>query len=178
MISKDRQIKNFNKIKNTPTAWQYYAENLLLSSKYLWGVFSRGVLKKIEKGENPSAKSSRIFGVAQMLRGMALECLFKAIWLKGGGKLAIDGKYKGIPYTNDHNLISLYEEVSKKIDLNITDDEKHLLKRLSLVITVGRYPIPKKWDYNKKGYPKGWSIKKDEKLLDSLVNRIIKYIEE
>jgi len=186
MLSEEIQINNFNKVGNTPSTWEWYAENLLLSSKHLYDEHFKVDLKKIEKGETPSGEGTRLFGVIQMLRAMALECLLKALWLKGRGILADGGKYKKIPGTNDHNLISLSKKVPEKFNLNITSDEEYLLKRLSLSITGGRYPIQKKWEITKiqalhgggKGPPTYWQIPKDEDLFVTLISRLKNIIEE
>ena len=94
MISEERQINSFNKAGNLPSVWHLYAENLMLSSQL---IFERSTvdLKRIEEGKTPSAEGIRLFGVMQMLRAMAFECLFKALWLKGGGILAAKGRYTG-----------------------------------------------------------------------------------
>ncbi|MFC1694074.1 hypothetical protein ACFL1R_11260 [Candidatus Latescibacterota bacterium] len=45
-----------------------------------------------------------------MLHAMALECLFKALWLKEGGILADGGKYIKIPGINNHNLVLFFQK--------------------------------------------------------------------
>ena len=80
-------------------------------------------------------------GVARMLRGMAFECLFKALFLKYGGQLSTKGKYRGIPNTKDHDLCSLEREVSKLSQIELNTTERRMLARLSFFIVYGRYPI-------------------------------------
>ena len=186
MLSEEIQINNFNKVGNKPSTWKWFAENLLLSGKLLYDEHLKVNLNKIKEGKTPSIDDIRLLGVIKMLRAMALECLFKALWLKSGGILAEGGKYIKIPGTSDHNLTSLSKKVSEKFKLNITEDEKDLLKRLSLSIPGGRYPIQKIWGLTKiqslhgggKGPPTCWQFPEDENLFDSLVNRLISIIEE
>jgi hypothetical protein len=96
----------------------------------------------------PTSDEWRITGVIIMLRAMAVECLLKALWLKSGGQLAKNGKYRGIPGTRDHDLASLADKVTERLSLNLSDSESDLLQRLSCNIAGGRYPIQKNWNLN------------------------------
>ncbi len=184
MLNQDQQIKNFNQVGNTPEVWQICAEELLISSRLLFDNYSKIDFQGLAVGD-PIPPEGRIFSVVKMLRAMALECFFKALWLKGDGHLAINGKYAKIPETDDHNLISLADKVSEKFDLNVTNDERHLLNRLSLSIAGGRYPIQQTWELAKirslpgggKGSPTYWKFPIDEELFTSLVTRLIHTLE-
>jgi hypothetical protein len=183
LLSQDWQIKNFDKVGNSPTSWLSCADDLLAACHFLskhsatlnhdWGTIG---------GSPPDMDEVRIFGVIKMLRGMAVECLLKALWLKSGGELARDGVYIQIPGTekNPHNLVKLAAKVATRVSLTLTVAERDLLKRLSLSIFGGRYPVPRNWQHTKiqplfnggKGLPCGWLIPSDEKLFASLLNRL------
>jgi len=96
MLSEERQIDNFNNVGNSYSIWHYYAENLLLSSKFLYDEYIKVDLKRIKEQNTPPGQGMRLLGVIKMLRAMTLECLFKALWLKKGGLLAVGGKCKQI----------------------------------------------------------------------------------
>ncbi|MEK7764449.1 MAG: hypothetical protein AAB433_22990 [Nitrospirota bacterium] len=81
--------------------------------------------------------------VHAMLLAMATECLLKALWLKYGGTLAKGGKYYPIPKTTGHRLDQLANAVSQKGAIRFTPQELEHLRRASLWIESGRYPIPK-----------------------------------
>jgi len=122
----------------------------------------------------------KIHMVVKMLRGMALECLFKSIWLKTGGTLTNKGKYQTIPGTKDHDLYSLAIKVSENTDLDLTIEDLKILSRLSFAITSGRYPIQKSVT-GRPSTPKmdepikwnKWEIQKDEELFESIVYKLM-----
>lgn len=177
MISDDLIKENHNKIGNVPIIWKYYSEFLFKASKDLYDQFKKHLevdFTSIQVGD-PAPIELSFFRVVYMFRAMALECLFKGLWLKGGGILVQNGKLKNIT-GNDHNLRSLANKVSKKIDLKISKEEKGLLDKLSRYIIAGRYPIPKKWQ-NLKNI-KFLGIPSDDRLFEKLVNRLIKIFEK
>ncbi|MBN1294945.1 MAG: hypothetical protein JXB48_24125 [Candidatus Latescibacteria bacterium] len=186
MLSEERQREMYNRIGNLPVAWYNCFDRLLTASELLFNQ----IFKINDEGSiNDSALKPReleVFSVVKMLRAMALEDLFKALWLKSGEELVNDGEYKKIPNTNDHNLIFIADKVSEKIDCEINAPERDLLKRLSLSITGGRYPIQSSWVNSKIqkyfgggfGPPGVWHFPKDEKLFDTLVERLKKIFEE
>jgi hypothetical protein len=128
----------------------------------------------------------KIHIVVKMLRGMTIECLLKAIWLKGGGILAHKGKYRTIPGTKDHDLYSLITKVSEKTELGLTNEEMKILSRLSFAITSGRYPIQKSVTGRNPSTPKmnekikwnKWAIPKDDKLFGSIVAKLMSFFEK
>ena len=159
-----------------PETWRQCAEDLLISSCLLYNSYSSVDLTSLPVGAHVPDQG-KIFGIIKMLRAMALECLFKALWLKKGGKLAKDGKYVKIPGTNDHNLLSLADRVSEKCGLSINSDDRELLKRLSLSISRGRYPINKIWELTKtppagKVPAEWWRFPTDEQMFLSLLSRL------
>jgi len=150
MNSKPSELKTFNDRGNNYREWLHTADDLLAAINFLckhsyhlspnWG----SIMEHF-----PNYNELRITGVILMLRAMMVECLLKALWLKGGGKLAYDGKYRKIPDTNDHAPLTLVDKVSEKIPLTLCADERDFLKRLSHNIVSGRYPIHKDWKIHK-----------------------------
>jgi hypothetical protein len=181
---KDDIIKNvlFNKVGNNPTMWKYYSENLSNASKHLNKQYSDIDFKNPVDNDSLSSigELTSLSKIVNMLRAMAIECLFKALWLKCGEKLAINGEFKKIPDTRNHNLVSIEKEISKKIDLNISENENDLLKELSYYNSHGRYPIPTKWSFLKKHINNGLENKSsrshgvsaDKELFDDLEKRL------
>lgn len=112
-----------------------------------------------------------------MLRGFAVECILKAVWISQGNQIVEDGKYKGIPGVNQHNLV----ELSKAIGLALSDKVKELLSRLSIYTTsIGRYPIAKSWGITKirkridgsTSRPSFWRIPSDYVLLERFIQKL------
>jgi len=166
----------FDRLGNDWDLWLSQTDALLSASEIL----------NISCGNPPKPPDDpwdfiKIHSVVKMLRGMAIECLLKAIWLKTGGTLTNNkGKYRTIPGTKDHDLYSLATKVSENTELGLTTEEMKILSRLSFAITSGRYPIQKsltarpstpntdeiiKW--NK------WEIPKDDEQFESIVDKLM-----
>lgn len=84
-----------------------------------------------------------IHDIGRMLRGMALECLIKAMWLALGEVLVKDGRFVGIPQTKGHDLYAMYVNACPDHESVLSQEEKKLLARLSYAIVNARYPISK-----------------------------------
>ncbi len=146
MNNKQIEKQTFESRGNNLREWLHTADDLLAAIRFLcqhsyhlspnWGSTTEHF---------PSYDELRITGVILMLRAMAIECMLKALWIKGGGKLVFDDKYQRIPDTNDHELFTLANAVSAKINLKLSANEDDFLKRLSRNIVSGRYPIQKNW---------------------------------
>ena len=134
----------------------------------------------LDKYEDTMGSSgSKVFNVILMLWAMAAECFLKALWLKSGERLVICGEYRSIPDTKDHQLYKLAEALAKKGIFDFTEKEVDVLYRLSPFITLGRYPVQKKFMIQSKNAPKGmetggWSLPQDDILLGNLFMRIFK----
>ena len=184
MISEKRQIDNFNRVANERVSWALCGHSLITSSQILFSEYDKVDLDKLNTGD-PLPPAGTIFDVVKMLRAMALECYLKALWVKSGGTLATDGKYITIPGTSNHDLLTLIDSLSDKVDLAISIEDLHLLKRLSLSISGGRYPIQRTWKSGKmQKLPNGgegplscWTFPADEDLFASLVARIQQNLE-
>lgn len=142
MMSTKKQIEDYDRSGNMPEAWYIKGEKLLIAIGILFNNYSKVKLAKLHKRGFP--KSGKILPIIQMLRGMCLECFLKALWLKKGNCLVKNGKYIGIKGVNDHYL----HDLAKKL-WDIDAEGKDLLKRLSLYIQIGRYPISKNYDLTK-----------------------------
>ena len=77
-----------------PLAWRYSAENLLTAA--------RAVRKEVK---DFGGMMYSLAAVEAMLLGFAIECLLKAIYIKGGNTLVKQGRYAHIPHAADHDLI-------------------------------------------------------------------------
>lgn len=176
MISDKKQIENFDKIGNLPEAWELSADHLLSASR---------ILKKHRDNFNPSSlkvgeeipDEGKILASELMLKGYAVECLLKAVWVKKGNLLAKDGKYIRIKGCGNHDLI----QIAKVVSLEFEDKQIDILKRLSIYITsAGRYPISVDWNNVKiqrlfdggKGIPTYWRIPTDDKLFEDIISII------
>lgn len=128
----------------------------------------------------PTPYVAQVFPVLLMLRGMGLECLLKALWLKTDKerKLVVNGTYQGVPNTRQHYLVGL----ARAVEVELSVEETHLLTRLSDYIThLGRYPIAKKADAQLRvlehpepgrGVSGTWSFDSDDKLFATLCDRL------
>jgi hypothetical protein len=122
-----------------------------------------------------------VHNIGRMLRGMALECLLKAAWLRSGGRLVERKRFVGIPGTQGHDLYRMYVEVCKKRPIALNLQEKRLLARFSYAIVMARYPVAKSFGG---GYPSAptsrnkmkwnaWSHHADTKVWCSLRDKIL-----
>lgn len=162
----------YDQAGNSPEAWASSADSLLAAATLLRAARANplNVGDPVPDGER--ARPSEI-----MLRGFALECLFKALWVKRGNRLASKGELQKIPGVGNHELLQL----AQKLDFKCAPTEKDLLKRLSLVTTsVGRYPIATHWSKTKiqktfgggKGPPTYWESPRDDNAYKSIVTRL------
>jgi hypothetical protein len=162
--------------------WVLKAQELIASAEILRSECTtrKYFPNDLDKYEDTMDSSgAKVFATILMLWAMASECLLKALWLKSGEKLVIDGRYRKIPDTNDHQLDTLAEALSKKGIFVFTDEEKDALYRLSPFITLGRYPISKEFIIRNRNAPKrmekgGWSFSDDDILLDNFFMRTFK----
>jgi hypothetical protein len=166
-------IHSFDHRCNCAPDWFEKADQLLFSSKILCD--KCGFLNT--QKDDIFAGDIKILWVINMLRAMAIECLLKGAWLLSGEILAENGLFRGIPGTNNHQLLSLAE----KIDINFSNDECILLDRLSYCITFGRYPVQKNHSIGQKiPHPTGsngvpgyqWTLPRDEKLIESIIEKL------
>src|SRR5438105_3585803 len=99
---------------NLPGPWFDSAFGLLTAGDVLGqftGDLTRETTEAMKEGDWQALKMTRrryertsVRRVVAMLRAMAVECLLKALWVKNGGKLAEDGRYKGVMRGKEHQL--------------------------------------------------------------------------
>jgi hypothetical protein len=108
-------------------AWRVSADGLLYASGVLRGRMSvrRGAIAQVGP-------------IDLMLRGFAVECLLKAIWVKKGNLLTRGGRLVPIQ-AGAHDLV----QIAHRVGFRLTAREKDVLRRLSHFATyAGRYPVP------------------------------------
>ena len=171
----DWLIKQYNMVANEPVSWWITADNLLVASRFLC-LHSAHQLSGKEFFElhkkPPLPDETKVYGVIQMLRGMAVEALLKGLWVDYGGTLAENGRYKKIPDTTEHQLVSLVEKVSTVINLDLSSDERSVLEKLSISIIDGRYPIRKLWETRKPEKLPIWYVHRDEEIMASMISKL------
>ncbi|MDO9600565.1 MAG: hypothetical protein Q7J47_22830 [Azoarcus sp.] len=127
-----------------------------------------------------------IHDVGRMLRGMAFECLLKAMWLARGEVLVKDGRFIGIPGTKGHDLYAMYVNVVLNHRSALSEEEKKLLARLSFAIVSARYPVSKSPRGNYPSAPTSrnkmqWNKcehEKDSALFELLWGKLSKILQE
>lgn len=167
---------------NDKTAWLLTADSLLASANIL--LKKIGVPAKQKKTVAKFWNWVKIYYVARMLRGMAIECSLKALWLHSGGVLVRNGKYRGIPGAKNHDLFSIYNQLRLKCSIILSQEELLLLSRVSYAIVEGRYPISKSFSnsYPSSPVPNNkvkWNkieFSKDEKTFRSIYRKILAQI--
>lgn len=135
---------------NLPGAWVKTAFDLLTAVDVL-DRFKGDLRGDLLSDRHHELETTRLFErmsverVGAMLLAMATECFLKALWLKHGGTLAVDGRYVGVLKKKEHHLHELAKAVSQKSHIVFTKRELDLLERASYWIISGRYPIQRKY---------------------------------
>ena len=170
-LSANRQ---FESAGNSPRAWQIVAENLLFAARTLserCGTFDS------QSTDAQFSNRAQLGAVELMLKGMAVECLIKALWLGRGNSFVKAGKFFNVPGAGAHDL----PQLALAAGLNTSSFEVDLLRRLSHFIEYGgRYPVPRTSNKLKlTDSPRGgkaaattWRSPSDDLLFESLVARI------
>ena len=117
-------------------------------------------------------RQKRTRPVIHMLRGMAIECLLKATWLKRGNLIVEDGEFAGIPGVPAHQLLQMAKKTLQPE--RMTTEREIILEVLTRAITNGRYPIPKR-QYDPRfneWLPHSWSPA-HEAVLRALVDELV-----
>lgn len=167
---------HFDRTGNSTDAWLSVAENLLFASQIL-----------AEKSDEPEthlpgqvtqlSTRARVAAIELMLKGMALECLLKALWVKQGNRFVQAGAFAPVSGAGAHDL----RQLAQAVPLSSTPHESDLLGRLSHFIEYGgRYPIPKKSlklglitsPGGGKASPMTWTTPTDNLLFNGLVKKI------
>lgn len=161
---------------NSARAWHIVSKELLAASRVLKERADSFDSTSLKSGD-PTPYETQLGAVELMLRGMAMECLLKALWLKSGNVLVQGGKYEGVPKAADHDLVQLASATKFVVKVQ----EKDVLRRLSHFIQYGgRYPIPQNASALKltqipgggRAAPTTWTSPRDGRLFDQMVQRI------
>jgi hypothetical protein len=170
----------FDQIGNDPSQWSARAEALLTAAEVLDSQFSQTPKDNFDE----FWEFFKLHSISMMLKGMATECLLKAIWISRISHLVTNGKYRQIPGTKRHDLLSLIEAIEAHFDLGLSRDETEILPVLSNAIVIGRYPIntsiskrPSKPSWLKQMKWCKWEIPKDQKIFESLLAKLANYID-
>ena len=147
-LAEDQFFKDiFDRTGNHTVPWRSYAGDLFAASEALWSAYRTTFALK---DGDPMPNEMRFFGPALLLRGAGIECLLKAVALTRGFVLAKEGKFVK-PKNSKHRPPSTVEShdlvgLSEAISFETSESERDLLRRLSLFITAGRYPIQTTWN--------------------------------
>jgi hypothetical protein len=125
------ELERFDRVGNDPHAWNATAVMLLAAADLL---------------KNPPEREGMIHPPEMMLRGFALECLLKGLWVSQSKSLYKDGQYQRVKDVNghdvqDHDLRGLADAIG----FPLNPEQRYVLERLTAYTTViGRYPLPKR----------------------------------
>jgi hypothetical protein len=149
------RVANFDTKGNLPQPWWIVGQNLLASSDLLGRALVLDTPAALtEQDAQAFRMDARVRGATLMLRGCAVECLLKALYVAAGNVLARDGDYIRPPGVADHDLIRLAQAAG----FLMSAAERSLLKLLSYWIKQGRYPLMANWAQRP-------SFSRDEKAL-------------
>jgi hypothetical protein len=154
-------------------AWEFSANDLLDAAALL-----RNMNRQPENHViHEEGKEAAILPPELMLRGMALEAYFKAIWVKRGNELVKSHKFVGVPGVKSHDLVKLSEVLS----LPISPKHRELLSRLSRYVEyAGRYPISKRAEkfWPTLGAAVDWSLPRDDDTFTSIRTMVSAELDE
>lgn len=171
-------IESYSAAANSPSAWASAADGLLAAADVL-----RERRTVAERDDELARGACRTHPPELMLRGMAIECLLKAVWVARGQALVENGEYKRIPKAQDHDL----QQLAAALGLRLSDLESDVLLRLSTFIRHGgRYPIPKRaTELLLVASPRGgrtatttWTTPQDYDICEGIVRQLNTLLEE
>jgi hypothetical protein len=128
--------------------------------------------------------------VQAMLLGMALECLFKGMYIKRyrvweeadkAHAIVKNGQYVGIPGVGDHQLPPMADAAG----VTLSQGERAVVGRLTdFVLFAGRYPIPVKVENMKpikrpggQTVARGYIARQELETAEALANRLMREVE-
>lgn len=176
LLPTSKQVATNDQTGNSSEAWASSADWLLAAVRILRAARDAALDNPVNAGA-PLRDGETVGPSEKMLRGFALECLFKALWVKRGNLLASNGRLQKIPNVGNHNLLQL----AQKLNFKCEPIEQDLLKRLSIFMrSVGRYPIPTDWHETMiqktfdggEGPPTYWQSPRDDDAYNSIVMRL------
>jgi hypothetical protein len=176
MVRRLIEIARYDWAGNSVDTWTGSADSLLAAASVLRRAREAVNVEAVDVGD-PIPDDALTHPVEIMLRGFAVECLLKALWVSRGNHLAQSGILQKISGVGSHNLVQL----AHKLGLDCTDAEKDLLKRLAVFMTgIGRYPISAHWVQTQiqnvygggEASPTYWQTPSDYDTFVSIVSRI------
>lgn len=171
----------FETVGNDPLAWLDRGEALRAASCAV----------AVKNGHAPQAQTvlddvwewALVNDVVRMLRGMALECVIKALWLSTGNDLVAGDRFVDIPGAKHHDLYRMLTRSTSAELSGFSKRELLLLARLSRAIIRGRYPVGRK---SRETYPSSpvasgkvqWNkmVPEDEATFESLWGKLISQV--
>ena len=168
---------HFERAGNSADAWASVAENLCFAAQVLLEKSDEAETLAPDQEVTQLSNRARLGAIELMLKGMAMECLLKALWVKQGNLFVQAGDFEPVFGAGAHDLRQLAQAVS----ISTTPHESDLLGRLSHFIEYGgRYPIPKKSmklgfissPSGGKASPMTWTTPTDNVLFEGLVSKI------
>ncbi len=128
-------VGKFQYIGNDPERWRKKAEALTYNAEVLTQHRLDYRQERDRYQEEHELSGVDMMFASLVLWGCAMECFFKCLFLKRGGRLAKDGRYVG---RKKHSLI----EMAKDAAFPLSESQQTILTNLSVVLQwSGRYPI-------------------------------------
>jgi hypothetical protein len=170
---------------NDPRRWRGYAYSLLESSAALlrlWDDWRRGFAERAAGKPEHGEAQPGYHATAMMLRGMACECLLKAVGLERGTLecLARGGGFRPVRAlkkrkTTQHDLVALADIVGFELE---TGCERRALRGMAVAIVAGRYPVVGSWVEERQQYVEGPSLlviygEESDHVGDRLLQRLL-----
>ena len=164
---------------NNSYFWERQADTLLLSAQIL----NKHLSSDFEVKEMHYDAGS--LHTMLMLRGFAVECLFKAIYIHQGKRLFEDGQWAtdigDFQGAKDHRLHKMAQYLRNKVGIAFDRQDIRLLEMLCYAVVVtGRYPVPDRYDRPHKldsmtletDESAGWQGQEDEARFHRILRKI------
>lgn len=89
----NKDYDDYEKTSNDHSAWNKTSKTLLASSCILKKEYDRALKQMRKQTSDIVPLGFELLAVIIILRGMAIECWFKSIYLKRGGKIVKNNKF-------------------------------------------------------------------------------------
>lgn len=122
------------RLGNSWWSWMYWVFVLEQSADHIW---ENSYYVRTKGGQTQMPMQ---LCACAMLMAYAIECALKALWVRRGNRLVINGRYVGIRGARDHQLVQL----ASVVGFTPTRREAAVLDHFTkAAMFVGRYPIAK-----------------------------------
>lgn len=145
---------------------------------WLASVVSLLSVSKLVEDNMDTKNSLWLVDPSLMLKGYAVECFLKSIWLSMGKNLVENGEYVGIQMgdlriKDQHNLVRLSQGLGLKI---FDENDERFINTLTLYSKAyGRYPIPMNQNSDWEKYIPDDYLELYGRIIKKLASEIIKY---